>query len=133
MNKAHLSGKHFMIGDVACAEGALAAGCRFFAGYLITPASEVMERMSCRLPTLGGHYIQMEDKLARIAAILDASWASQKPMTATSGPRFSLLQENIGLGMVTETPCVLLNVQRGGPSTGLPTLNGQGNYDASSI
>ena len=123
---AVLTGIHFMNGDHACCEGALAAGCRFFAGYPITPATEVAERMSRRLPQLGGVYIQMEDELASMAAILGASWGGVKSMTSTSGPGFSLMMENIGLGLCTETPCVVCNVQRAGPSTGLPTLVAQG-------
>ena len=115
-----------MNGDYACCEGALAAGCRFFAGYPITPATEVAERMSRRLPELGGIYIQMEDELASMAAVLGSSWGGVKAMTSTSGPGFSLMMENIGLGICTETPCVVCNVQRAGPSTGLPTLVGQG-------
>ena len=115
-----------MNGDHACCEGALAAGCRFFAGYPITPATEIVERMSRRLPEIGGIYIQMEDELASMAAILGASWGGVKAMTGTSGPGFSLMMENIGLGICTETPCVVCNVQRAGPSTGLPTLVGQG-------
>jgi 2-oxoglutarate ferredoxin oxidoreductase subunit alpha len=124
--KKVLTGTHFMNGDYACCEGALAAGCRFFAGYPITPATEVAERMSSRLPDVGGVYIQMEDELASMAAILGASWGGMKAMTSTSGPGFSLMMENIGLGICTETPCVVCNVQRAGPSTGLPTLVGQG-------
>ncbi len=120
-----LTGEHFIHGDAACAEGGLAAGCRFFAGYPITPATEVAERMAMRLPQVGGVYIQMEDEIASMAAILGASWGGVKSMTSTSGPGFSLMMENIGLGMMTETPCVLVNIQRGGPSTGLPTLVGQ--------
>ena len=103
----------------------MAAGCRFFAGYPITPATEVAERMARRLPEVGGVYIQMEDEIASMAAILGASWGGAKAMTSTSGPGFSLMMENIGLGMMTETPCVVVNIQRGGPSTGLPTLVGQ--------
>lgn len=118
-------GEHFMLGDHAAAEGAIMAGCRFFAGYPITPATEIAERMSVRLPQARGVYIQMEDELASMNAILGASWAGVKSMTATSGPGFSLMMENLGLGIMTETPCVLINVQRGGPSTGLPTLVGQ--------
>jgi len=121
-----LTGEFFMLGDEACAEGAIAAGCRFFAGYPITPATEIAERMSRRLPEVGGTYIQMEDELASMAAVLGASWAGVKAMTATSGPGFSLMMENLGLGIMLETPCVLVNVQRGDPSTGLPTLVGQG-------
>ncbi len=124
--KAVLTGTHFMNGDEACCEGALAAGCRFFAGYPITPATEVAERMSRRLPQVGGVFIQMEDEIASMAAILGASWGGVKSMTSTSGPGFSLMMENIGLGICTETPCVVCNVQRAGPSTGLPTLVGQG-------
>ncbi|MBI3949693.1 MAG: 2-oxoacid:acceptor oxidoreductase subunit alpha [Acidobacteria bacterium] len=124
-DSAVLTGEHFINGDVACAEGALAAGCRFFAGYPITPATEIAERMAERLPEIGGIYIQMEDEIASMNAILGASWGGVKSMTATSGPGFSLMMENFGLGLMTETPCVLVNVQRGGPSTGLPTLVGQ--------
>ena len=120
------TGMHFMNGDEACCEGALAAGCRFFAGYPITPATEIAEAMSRRLPQLGGIYIQMEDEIASMAAILGASWGGVKSMTSTSGPGFSLMMENIGLGICTETPCVVCNVQRAGPSTGLPTLIAQG-------
>ncbi len=120
-----LVGEHFINGDVACAEGGIAAGCRFFAGYPITPATEIAERMSERLPKVGGVFIQMEDEIASMNAILGASWAGVKSMTATSGPGFSLMMENLGLGVMLETPCVVVNVQRGGPSTGLPTLVGQ--------
>lgn len=123
--KGRLTGEHFMLGDHACAEGAILAGCRFFAGYPITPATEIAERMSVRLPQVDGKYVQMEDELASMNAILGASWAGTKSMTATSGPGFSLMMENLGLGIMLETPCVLVNVQRGGPSTGLPTLVGQ--------
>lgn len=124
-DKGTLTGEHFLLGDHACAEGAIYAGCRFFAGYPITPATEIAERMSFRLPQIDGVYIQMEDELASMNAILGASWAGVKSMTATSGPGFSLMMENLGLGIMMETPCVLVNVQRGGPSTGLPTLVGQ--------
>jgi 2-oxoglutarate ferredoxin oxidoreductase subunit alpha len=123
--KGQLTGEHFMLGDHACAEGAILAGCRFFAGYPITPATEIAERMSVRLPQISGKYVQMEDELASMNAVLGASWAGAKSMTATSGPGFSLMMENLGLGVMLETPCVLVNVQRGGPSTGLPTLVGQ--------
>jgi len=122
----NLCGSFFVNGDVACAEGAISAGCRFFAGYPITPATEVAERMSERLPQVGGVYIQMEDEIASMNAVLGASWAGMKAMTATSGPGFSLMMENLGLGVMLETPCVLVNVQRAGPSTGLPTLVAQG-------
>ena len=121
-----LRGKFFMNGDEACAEGAISAGCRFFAGYPITPASEVAERMSERLPQVDGVFIQMEDEIASMNAVLGASWAGVKAMTATSGPGFSLMMENLGLGVMLETPCVVVNVQRAGPSTGLPTLVAQG-------
>ncbi len=120
-----LTGEHYISGNEAIAEGCLAAGCKFFGGYPITPSSEIAERISQRLPLLGGVFIQMEDEIASIATILGASWAGKKSMTATSGPGISLMMENIGLGVMTETPCVIINVQRGGPSTGLPTLVGQ--------
>ncbi|MFC2084065.1 2-oxoacid:acceptor oxidoreductase subunit alpha [Bacteroidota bacterium] len=121
-----LTGKHFLSGDIAVAEGGLAAGCRFFAGYPITPATEVAERMAERLPKIeGGIYIQMEDEIASMNALLGASWGGLKSMSSTSGPGFSLMMENLGLGVMMETPTVLCNVQRGGPSTGLPTLVGQ--------
>ena len=121
-----LQGEFFINGDVACAEGAISAGCCFFAGYPITPATEVAERMSTRLPQVGGVYIQMEDELASMCAVLGASWAGVKAMTSTSGPGFSLMMENIGLGVMLETPCVVVNIQRAAPSTGLPTMVGQG-------
>ncbi|MFC1870492.1 2-oxoacid:acceptor oxidoreductase subunit alpha [Chloroflexota bacterium] len=124
--RGSLVGEFFMNGDHACAEGAISAGCRFFAGYPITPATEVAERMADRLPEVGGVFVQMEDELASMAAILGASCAGVKAMTSTSGPGFSLMMENLGLGIMLETPCVLANVQRAGPSTGLPTLVGQG-------
>ncbi len=123
--EAVLTGEHFMTGDEAAAEGGLAAGCRFFAGYPITPATEVAERMAERLPGVGGVFIQMEDEMGSMNAILGGSWAGAKTMTSTSGPGFSLMMENFGLGIMTETPTVVVNVQRGGPSTGLPTLVGQ--------
>jgi len=123
--KGVLTGKHYLDGDHACAEGAIASGCRFFAGYPITPSTEVAERISERFPFVGGFFIQMEDELASMAAILGASWTGNKSMTVTSGPGFSLMMENIGLGAMMEVPCVVVNVQRGGPSTGLPTMVGQ--------
>ena len=126
MKPAVLTGDHFIVGDVACAEGALAAGCRFFGGYPITPATEIAEHMSARLPEVGGTFIQMEDEIAAIASVIGASCAGVKSMTATSGPGFSLMMENIGLAVCTETPCVIVNVQRAGPSTGLPTQGAQG-------
>lgn len=124
--KGVLTGAHYLDGDHAIAEGALAAGCRFFAGYPITPSTETAERFAERCPEVGGIFIQMEDELGSMAAILGASWAGVKTMTVTSGPGFSLMMENIGLGAMMEVPCVVVNVQRGGPSTGLPTLTGQG-------
>jgi 2-oxoglutarate ferredoxin oxidoreductase subunit alpha len=124
--KAVLQGDHFILGDYAVVEGALAAGCRFFAGYPITPASEIAERMSWRMPQIGGEYIQMEDEIASMAAIIGASCAGAKSMTATSGPGFSLMMENIGLAFMLEAPCVIVNIMRGGPSTGMPTLTSQG-------
>lgn len=126
MRPAVLTGEHFMTGDVACAEGALAAGCRFFGGYPITPATEIAEHISGRLPEVGGTFIQMEDEIAAMASIVGASCAGVKSMTATSGPGLSLMLENIGLAICTETPCVVVDVQRAGPSTGLPTQGAQG-------
>lgn len=120
------TGSYYMDGDHACGEGAIAAGCRFFAGYPITPSTEVAERIAERFPKVGGIFIQMEDEMASMAAIIGAAWAGTKTMTVTSGPGFSLMMENLGLAAMMETPCVLVNVQRGGPSTGLPTLTGQG-------
>lgn len=123
--KAVLTGSHYLDGDYAIAEGALAAGCRFFAGYPITPSTETAERFVERIPYVGGVFIQMEDELASVAALIGASWAGKKAMTVTSGPGFSLMMENIGLACMMEVPLVIANVQRGGPSTGLPTLTGQ--------
>jgi 2-oxoglutarate ferredoxin oxidoreductase subunit alpha len=114
-----------MNGDHACAEGALAAGCTFFGGYPITPSTEIAERLAARLPEVGGVFIQMEDEMASMASILGASASGARAMTATSGPGFSLMMENLGLGVMMELPCVIVNVQRGSPSTGLPTLPGQ--------
>ena len=116
----------FWQGNIACAEGALAAGCTFFGGYPITPSTEVAEHMAAKLPKKGGVFIQMEDEIASIAAIIGAAWAGARSMTATSGPGFSLMMENIGFAAMTETPCVIVNVQRGGPSTGQPTMAAQG-------
>src|SRR5512143_3284972 len=115
-----------MQGNEACAEGAIVAGCRFFAGYPITPASEIAEGLSVRLPQVDGVYIQMEDEIASMGAIIGASLAGAKSMTATSGPGFSLMQENLGFACIAEVPCVVVNVMRGGPSTGLPTFPAQG-------
>lgn len=114
-------GRHLVLGNVACAEGALQAGCRYFAGYPITPASEISHHMSAELPKVGGVFLQMEDEIASIASVIGASWAGAKAMTATSGPGYSLMQENIGYAHMTETPLVLVNVQRSGPSTGQST------------
>lgn len=121
-----LTGVHFVKGDEAIVEGAIAAGCRFYAGYPITPSSEIAERMSWRMPLVGGEYIQMEDEMASLAAVIGASCAGVKSMTATSGPGFSLMMEHIGLAAMLEVPCVVVDIQRGGPSTGLPTLTSQG-------
>jgi 2-oxoglutarate ferredoxin oxidoreductase subunit alpha len=123
---AVLTGRHFMMGNIACAEGALAAGCRFAAGYPITPATEVAERLAERLPVVGGTFLQMEDEIASIAAVIGASWGGMKSTTATSGPGISLMLENIGFGIGTETPCVIINVMRGGPTTGIPSVELQG-------
>ena len=123
--RAVLAGAHFLDGDQACAEGALAAGANFAAGYPITPSTEVVERFAARIPTVGGIFIQLEDELASSIAILGAAWGGAKSFTVTSGPGFSLMMEHIGLAAMTETPCVIVDVQRGGPSTGLPTLPGQ--------
>jgi 2-oxoglutarate ferredoxin oxidoreductase subunit alpha len=120
-----LAGVHFLDGDHACCEGALAAGARFAAGYPITPSTEVVERFAARIPTVGGLFVQMEDELAASIAIQGAVWAGAKAFTVTSGPGFSLMMEHIGYAAMTETPCVFVDVQRGGPSTGLPTLPAQ--------
>jgi 2-oxoglutarate ferredoxin oxidoreductase subunit alpha len=117
---------HVMTGNEACAFGAMAAGLRFFAGYPITPSSEIAEELSKMLPKTGGAFIQMEDEIAAMGAIIGASLAGAKSMTATSGPGFSLKQENLGFACMAEVPCVIVNVQRGGPSTGLPTMPAQG-------
>jgi 2-oxoglutarate ferredoxin oxidoreductase subunit alpha len=123
--KGVLTGVHFLDGDHACCEGTLAAGARFAAGYPITPSTEVVERFAARIPTVGGIFIQMEDELAASIAIQGAVWGGAKAFTVTSGPGFSLMMEHIGYAAMTETPCVFVNVQRGGPSTGLPTLPAQ--------
>ncbi len=120
-----LTGIHFMLGDHACAEGALAAGMDFFGGYPITPSTENAEHIARRLPPLGGSFVQMEDELGSMAAIIGASAAGARSFTATSGPGFSLMMENIGLAAMLEVPCVVANVQRASPSTGLPTMVGQ--------
>ncbi len=120
-----LTGVHFMDGDHACCEGCLAAGARFASGYPITPSTEVVERFASRIPTVGGVFIQMEDELAASITLQGAVWAGAKAFTVTSGPGFSLMMEHIGYAAMTETPCVFVDVQRGGPSTGLPTLPAQ--------
>jgi 2-oxoglutarate ferredoxin oxidoreductase subunit alpha len=114
-------GKHLVLGNIACAEGAIRAGCKYFAGYPITPASEISHHLSAELPKVGGVFMQMEDEIASIASIIGASWAGAKAMTATSGPGYDLMQENIGYAHMTETPVVVVNVQRSGPSTGQST------------
>jgi 2-oxoglutarate/2-oxoacid ferredoxin oxidoreductase subunit alpha len=124
--KGVLTGTHFIDGDHACCEGALAAGARFAAGYPITPATEVVERFAARIPSVGGMFIQMEDELAASIALQGAVWGGAKAFTVTSGPGFSLMMEHIGYALMTETPCVFVDVQRGGPSTGLPTMPAQG-------
>ena len=116
----------FIMGDEAAAMGALFAGCDFFGGYPITPASEVAEVMAHELPKVGGYYVQFEDELASISAVVGAAWAGGRGMTATSGPGFSLMQETIGYAVMTETPCVIVDVQRSGPSTGQATKPAQG-------
>ena len=116
----------FWQGNIACAEGALAAGCRFFGGYPITPSTEIAEHMALKLPKLSGTFIQMEDEIGGIASVIGASWTGMRAMTATSGPGFSLMMENIGYAAMTETPCVIVNIQRGGPSTGQPTMAAAG-------
>ncbi|WP_456369277.1 2-oxoacid:acceptor oxidoreductase subunit alpha [Thermococcus sp.] len=116
----------FIQGDEAIARAAILAGCRFYAGYPITPASEIFEAMALYMPLVDGVSIQMEDEISSIAAIIGASWAGAKAMTATSGPGFSLMQENLGYAVMTETPIVVVNMMRGGPSTGQPTFPAQG-------
>jgi 2-oxoglutarate/2-oxoacid ferredoxin oxidoreductase subunit alpha len=120
-----LTGIHFIDGDHACCEGALAAGARFASGYPITPSTEVVERFASRVPMVGGTFIQMEDELAASITLQGAVWGGAKAFTVTSGPGFSLMMEHIGYAAMTETPCVFVDVQRGGPSTGLPTLPAQ--------
>ncbi len=121
-----MTGTHVLDGDHACCEGALAAGARFSSGYPITPSTEVVERFANRIPTVGGTFIQMEDELAASITLQGAVWGGAKAFTVTSGPGFSLMMEHIGYAVMTETPCVFFDVQRGGPSTGLPTLPAQG-------
>jgi 2-oxoglutarate ferredoxin oxidoreductase subunit alpha len=123
--KGVLTGIHFVDGDHAACEGALAAGCRFIAGYPITPSTEIVERFASRIPMVGGIFIQLEDELASSIAVQGAAWGGKKTLSVTSGPGFSLMMEHIGLAVMTETPGVWVDVQRGGPSTGLPTLPAQ--------
>jgi len=120
-----LTGTYYIDGDVAIAYGALAAGCKFLGGYPITPSTAAAEAFARKAPQVGARFIQIEDELGSIASVLGASWGGQKSMTITSGPGFSLMMENIGHGAATETPFVIINVQRGGPSTGVPTSTGQ--------
>jgi 2-oxoglutarate ferredoxin oxidoreductase subunit alpha len=120
------AGTYFWSGNEACAEAAITVGCSFFAGYPISPANEIPEHLSERLPQVGGIFIQMEDEIASIGAVMGASWGGRKAMTATSGPGFSLMQETIGWGFMTETPCVIVDVQRVGPGTGQATKCAQG-------
>lgn len=124
--KARVAEAQFWSGNEACVEGAVLAGCRFFAGYPITPSNEIGEILSERLPRIGGTFMQMEDELASIGAVMGASWAGRKAMTATSGPGFSLMQETLGWGFMTETPCVVVDIQRVGPGTGQATKSAQG-------
>jgi 2-oxoglutarate ferredoxin oxidoreductase subunit alpha len=119
-------GTYFMMGNFACVEAAILAGCRFYAGYPITPSSEIFEQASVRFPQVGGFAVEMEDEIGSIAALIGASFAGAKVMTATSGPGFSLMMENVGLAYMMESPMVIVNAQRAGPSTGIATLVGQG-------
>ena len=123
--KRVLTGNHFINGNHSATEGAIAAGCTFAAGYPITPSTEIVERIASRFPRVGGCFIQMEDEIASSICLQGAAWTGRKTMTVTSGPGFSLMMEHIGLAAITETPCVFINVQRCGPSTGLPTKVGQ--------
>lgn len=119
-------GNYYFSGNEAIAEGAIAAGCNYYGGYPITPSTEIMERIAVRFPDTGGVFVQMEDELGAIGSVIGASWAGAKAMTATSGPGFSLMQESIGYAVVTETPILVVNVQRAGPSTGQATRVGSG-------
>lgn len=120
--KKIMTGTHFVMGNFACAEGAIAAGCEFAAGYPITPASEIVNRLAKRLPEVGGIFFQAEDEISAICTAIGASWTGKKTLTATSGPGISLMQENIGFAVATETPLVIVDVQRLGPSTGVPSV-----------
>lgn len=119
-------GDHYLSGNEAAAEGAIACGCDFYAGYPITPSSEIMERMAERLPRLGKTFVQMEDEIGSICAVIGASWAGARAMTATSGPGFSLMMEGLGYAVFTETPLVIMDIQRAGPCTGQATRVGAG-------
>lgn len=125
-SSAALTGTHQFTGSEACVEGAFAAGCRFFAGYPIEPALEIVNRFLARAPELDATYVQMEDEISALAALLGAVWTGKKGLTATSGPGFSLMMEHVGLGVMLETPCVIVDVQRAGLSTGIPDSPGQG-------
>ncbi|GAH40232.1 unnamed protein product, partial [marine sediment metagenome] len=125
-DKGVLTGTHNLSGNQACAEGALAAGCRFLSAYPIPPSIEVIERFTQRVKEVDAIFIQMEDEISVLAAVLGASWAGKKAMTVTSGPGLSLMMEHIGLGVMLETPCVIVNVQRCGPSEGIPNSPSQG-------
>ena len=126
MKNRVLTGDHFVNGDWACAEGAISAGCDYYAAYPITPATEIAERIAQRFPQLKSKFIQFEDEIGAIASVIGASFTGKKAMTATSGPGISLMLENLGLAVMTEAPCVVINVMRGGPSTGQPTMGAQG-------
>lgn len=128
MAKRLLTGVHFFQGDQACAEGAIAAGCRLFAGYPITPATEISERLSWRLPEVGGIFVQGADELDSLTIVIGAAWGGWKTMTATSGNGICLMQENIGFACMTETPCVIVDCMRAGPATGIATATGQGDF-----
>lgn len=120
--KKIMTGTHFVMGNFACAEGSIAAGCEFAAGYPITPASEIVNRLAKRLPEVGGIFFQAEDEISAICTAIGASWTGKRTLTATSGPGISLMQENIGFAVATETPLVIVDVQRLGPSTGAPSV-----------
>lgn len=120
-----MSKEQFIQGNIACSLGAIKAGCRFFGGYPITPSTEIAENMASLLPTVGGSFIQMEDEISALGSVIGASWGGLKSMTATSGPGFSLMQEHIGYAQMTETPLVIVDVQRGSPSTAQPTMASQ--------
>lgn len=126
MSSDVLTGNHFVHGDWACAEGAISAGCDYYGAYPITPATEIAERLAVRFPALRRKFVQFEDEISAIASLIGASFTGRKAMTATSGPGISLMLENLGLSVMTEAPMVIVNVMRGGPSTGQPTIGAQG-------